>query len=163
MSQLREIVSLITKAQEIGSKIGYHNLLQPGLVKELIIGEILGHEVHKTKHDADAWSKEDPTKLYEYLTCYEGGSFQFDRMFKAPPEKREKSISRIGRCHKIYCVVLFKEKPLRVRAIFELEPDIAIAEIERQLDKSSNDISHTSFSISWTQSNATEIQFNQEF
>ncbi len=50
MSFIKEIVQHILEAQKIAKKHGYKNLLQPGLVKELIIGEILGHEVHKTKH-----------------------------------------------------------------------------------------------------------------
>ena len=54
MSYISQIVGYIKKAQEIAAQHGYKNLLQPGLVKELIIGDILGHQVHRTKHEADA-------------------------------------------------------------------------------------------------------------
>ena len=54
MSYISQIVEYVKKAQEIATRYGYKNLLQPGLVKELIIGDLLGHEVHRTKHQADA-------------------------------------------------------------------------------------------------------------
>jgi len=44
MNFIRRIVELITKAQKIASQHGYPNLLQPGLVKEMVVADILGHE-----------------------------------------------------------------------------------------------------------------------
>ncbi len=41
------------RAQDLASKIGIPNLLQPGLVKEMIISEILGHELITSKRDAE--------------------------------------------------------------------------------------------------------------
>jgi hypothetical protein len=63
------------KAQEIASKHGFRNLLQPGLVKELIIADMLGHDVHTTKHEPDAYDPNDPNLKYEYLSCFENGTF----------------------------------------------------------------------------------------
>ena len=49
------------------------DLLTPGFIKEWMVSEILDHKCHKTKHGADAYSKDGKEK-YEYLSCKEGGS-----------------------------------------------------------------------------------------
>ena len=157
MNYISQIIELIQKAQEIASKHGFQNLLQPGLVKELIIADKLGHDVHKTKHDPDAYDPNDPTRKYEYLSCFEGGSFQLDRMFKSPADKRAKSLDRIMRNHKIYCAVFEKESPLNLLSIFEVESPIMLREAERQLDRSRNAISHIGFTIRWAQENGKQV------
>ena len=83
------------EAAELANSVGIPNLLQPGLVKELIIADLLGHQPITSKRDADACDPNDPTILYEYLSCKEGGSGQFDRMFKEPLVKREESLLRL--------------------------------------------------------------------
>lgn len=160
MNYISQIVELVKKAQEIASKHGFKNLLQPGLVKELIIADILGHDVHKTKHEPDAYDPLNPNLKYEYLSCFENGTFQLDRMFKAPPDKRAKSLERITRNHKIYCAVFKEESPLTVIAIYEVEVEVLLRETERQLDRSRNDISHVGFTIKWVQENGREVYRN---
>ena len=151
---ISEIIRLVIKAQELALSIGIPNLLQPGLVKEMIISEKLGHELITSKRDADARDKNDPAIKYEYLSCYEGGTGQLDRMFKAPLDMRTESLSRITRKKKIYLVIFYKKNPLRIKVIYEIEPNILLKETERQLDRSSNDISHVGFSETWAQSNS---------
>jgi hypothetical protein len=157
MSDVERIVSLIVEAQDIAKKSGYNNILQPGFIKEMIVANILGHQVHKTKHEPDAYDMQDSSVCYEYLSCFEKGSFQFDRMFKSPVDKREKSLQRITRNTKIYCAVFEKEFPLNVLEIYELEPETVAKEAERQLDLSSNDISHVGFSIKWVTNNGEKV------
>ena len=83
MNYIHQIVSFIRKAQEIASLNGLRNILQPGLVKELVVADILGHEVHRTKHEPDAYDPKDPSRQFEYLSMYfVGGTFQMDRMFQ---------------------------------------------------------------------------------
>ena len=41
----RKIITLILEAAGLARLIGITNLLQPGLVKEMIIADILGHEI----------------------------------------------------------------------------------------------------------------------
>jgi hypothetical protein len=142
-SQVKQIIKLITKASEIGNSLGYPNILQVGFIKELIIADKLGHEVHKTKHDADATLN---NKKYEYLTCFEGGSFQIDRLFKSPDYKKEKSLTRITRNDLFYCVVFSRKKPLEIVSIYEVPTNVILQEVLRQLETSSNDISHVSLS-----------------
>jgi hypothetical protein len=141
-------------------KIGIPNILQPGLVKEMIIADILGHELIHSKRDADACDPNDPSVKYEYLSCYEGGSGQFDRMFKEPEDKREASLNRIWRNQKIYLAVFFKKDPLAVRAIYEIEPEIMVSETERRLDRSKNAISHVGFSEKWARQNGRVVYSN---
>lgn len=146
---IRHIIQLVIWAQKLALKIGIPNILQPGLVKEMIISEILGHELIHSKRDADACDPNDSTIKYEYLSCFEGGSGQFDRMFKEPEDKREESLNRIRRNQMVYFAVFFKNEPLTVKVIYEVQIDVLLAETERQLDRSGNAISHVGFSENW--------------
>jgi hypothetical protein len=146
---LNGIVALIRQAQALASSIGIPNILQPGLVKEMIIAEILGHEVIYTKHDSDARDAKDPNVLFEYLSCLEGGTGQLDRVFNKPDDKRRASLQRIQRNHKIYLAIFFKKEPLRVKVIYELDPETVLKETEAKLDRSSNAISHVGFTEAW--------------
>jgi hypothetical protein len=157
MKDTKKIVALIKEAQEIAKQEGYNNILQPGFVKEMVVADILGHQVHKTKHEPDATDIKDISIKYEYLSCFENGSFQFDRMFKSPVEKRQKSLQRITRNSKIYCAVFAKESPLDVLEIFEIEPEVVLKETERQLNLSSNDISHVGFNVKWARTNGKKV------
>jgi len=156
---IQKIIQLITEAQVLALKIGIPNILQPGLVKEMIIAETLGHQLIHSKRDADACNPNDTSIKYEYLSCYEGGSGQLDRMFKEPPQEREKSLQRIWRNHKIYLAIFYKKNPLQIKTIYEIEPHILALETERQLDRSRNAISHVSFSENWAKENG-KIVFN---
>lgn len=146
---IRRIIELVVKAQELARSIGIANLLQPGLVKELIIADVLGHKVISSKRDADACDPTDSSILYEYLSCKEGGSGQLDRMFKEPPEKRAESLARITRNRNVYFAVFYKDNQIKIKAIYELDPAVVIEETKRQLDRSRNAISHVGFSINW--------------
>jgi len=154
---LNGIVALIRQAQALASSIGIPNILQPGLVKEMIIAEILGHEVIYTKHDSDARDPQDPNVLFEYLSCLEGGTGQLDRVFNMPEDKRRASLQRIQRNQKIYLAIFFKKEPLRVKVIYELDPETVRKETEAKLDRSSNEISHVGFSEPWAKVNGKVV------
>lgn len=147
------IIELIVQAQGLALKIGIPNILQPGLVKEMIIAETLGHTLIYTKRDADACAPNDANIKYEYLSCCEGGSGQIDRMFKEPKTKREESLQRIWRNTNIYLAVFYRDNPLKIKTIYEILPAVLAQEAERQLDRSSNAISHVGFSEKWAYEN----------
>lgn len=154
---LNGIVALIRQAQALASSIGIPNILQPGLVKEMIIAEILGHEVIYTKHDSDARDPKNADVLFEYLSCLEGGSGQLDRVFNKPEDKRRASLQRIQRNNKIYLAIFFKKEPLMVKVIYELDPEVVRKETEAKLDRSSNEISHVGFSEPWAKTNGKVV------
>lgn len=154
---ISQIIDLIRKAQGLALKIGIPNILQPGLVKEMIVSEILGHELIASKRDADACDRKNPATKYEYLTCYEGGTGQLDRMFKEPAEKRTESLYRITRNRMIYLAIFYKKNPLKVKVIYEIRPNVLLKETERQLDRSSNVISHVGFSEDWAKLNGRMV------
>lgn len=149
----REIIGLILKAVALARRVGINNLLQPGLVKEMIIADLLGHELIHSKRDADAHAPNDPAEKYEYLSCKEGGSGQLDRMFREPLDKRSESLKRVTRNSKIYFAVFYASNQTKCKVIYELEPEVVLAETERQLDKSRNLISHVGFSVGWARRN----------
>ena len=144
-----KIIELVLQAAELARSVGIQNLLQPGLVKELIIADILGHQPITSKRAADAFDPNDPSILYEYLSCKEGGSGQLDRMFKEPLIKREESLLRITRNKKFYFAVFFADNQTKVKVIYELDVDVVLAEAIRQLDRSRNVISHVGFNEVW--------------
>ena len=147
------IINLALKAQKMASSIGIPNLFQPGLVKEMIIADKIGHILIVSKRDADAHAPSNPEVKYEYLSCLEGGSGQLDRMFKTPPDKRQRSLSRITRNRKIYLAVFRKHAQLSLKIVYEIDPPVALAEAERQLDNSDNEISHIAFNLQWAARN----------
>jgi len=145
----RKIIALVLKAAELARSLGISNLLQPGLVKEMIIADILGHELIHFKRDADAHAAGNPNEKYEYLTCKEGGTGQLDRMFKEPADKRSESLARITRNAKVYFAVFYEDNQTKCKVIYELAPEVVLEETERQLDRSRNKISHVGFSENW--------------
>jgi len=153
----KKIIELVLKAAELARSIGITNLLQPGLVKEMIIADILGHELIYSKRDADARNPNAPDVKYEYLTCKEGGTGQLDRMFKEPPEKRAESLYRITRNRKIYYAVFHADNQTKVKIIYEIDPNAVVEETERQLDRSRNVISHVGFSEDWARRNGRVV------
>ena len=154
---ISKIIELIIKAQKLALSIGISNILQPGLVKEMIISETLGHELITSKRDADAHDKNDPSIKYEYLSCYEGGTGQLDRMFKSPADKRTESLHRITRNKMIYLAIFYKKNPLKIKIIYKIQPSVLLKETERQLDRSSNQISHVGFSEDWAKPNSMVV------
>ena len=144
---------LVVKAQQLATSIGIQNILQPGLIKEMIIANQLGHTPIFSKRDADAHSISNSKVKYEYLSCLEGGSGQLDRMFKHPYDKREKSLERIRRNNKIYFAVFYKSNQIKIKTIYEIEPIILEEKTIVQLDKSKNDISHIGFNEKWAKDN----------
>ncbi|MFW5883249.1 MAG: hypothetical protein ACOCVG_02680 [Verrucomicrobiota bacterium] len=149
----QKIVALVAKAADLAKTVGIHNLLQPGLVKEMIIADLLGHELITTKRDADACDPNSPEIVYEYLSCKEGGRGQLDRMFKEPAEKRQKSLNRIRRNAKVYFAVFYESNQTKPKVIYELEPEAVVEETERQLNQSKSAISHVGFSEKWVREN----------
>jgi hypothetical protein len=123
----------------------------------MIIAELLGHELIHSKRDADAFDSKNPTLKFEYLTCKVGGKGQLDRMFKEPKDEREKSLNRIWRNSKIYFAIFYKDNPLKVKVIYEIEPKVMVKETERQLDRSGNSISHVGFSENWAKENSNIV------
>ena len=153
----RTIIDLVLKAADLARSIGISNLLQPGLVKEMSIANILGHELIHSKRDADAHAPNNPVEKYEYLSCKEGGTGQLDRMFKEPADKRAESISRITRNAKVYFAVFYGANQTRCKVIYELDPVLVVEETERQLDRSRNAISHVGFSEEWARRNGRVV------
>ncbi len=108
MSQdrFKPVIKLLKEAFVLARSLGIPNLLQPGLAKEMIVADILGHELIPTKRGADARDPANPNIAYEYLSFLEGKSGQFDRMIQFPEDEREDSLDRIRRNHKTFCCFL---------------------------------------------------------
>lgn len=118
--KLSEIVASLKEAQKIavGSKeIGIKNISQPGIVKEVIMALQLKHRLHAKKNEHDAEDFDNLDIKYEYLSCLEGKSFQFDRVNSL--NLRYKVLDRNT---KVYCGVFEKSNPLQLIRIYEVDP-----------------------------------------
>lgn len=124
----KPLIRLVREAFTFAQSLGIPNLLQPRLAKEIIIADILGHEVIISKGGADAHDPANPTISYEYLSCLEGKTGQLDRMVRSPDDERQESLDRIRRNDKIYFAVFYKANQIEVKTIYELETDIVLAE-----------------------------------
>lgn len=152
-----QIIDLLMKAVKLARATGIQNLFQPGLIKEMIIADALGHELITTKRGADARNPSDHSAVYEYLSFVEGGSGQLDRMFKEPAEKRQTSLNRIRRNSSIYFAVFYKANQVKLKTVYKIEPDVVLKEAENKLDRSRNAISHIAFSEDWIKQNGAVI------
>ena len=137
------IVEHIREAQRIASQHGISNILQPGLVKELILAATLGHDVITTKAYADACDANG--NLYEYLcSLCSSNNFQIDRVTRD-------NLDRITRNKAIFCA--FFSDALTVHQIYRVESEVLLVEVKRQLDKSKNEISHVNLPGGWVKKN----------
>lgn len=148
---LRTIIQLLRKAQGLASQIGIKNIFQPGIAKEMVIANILGHTLVPDKRQPDG--KDSQGNFYEYLSCMPGGTFQIDRVTK-------ENLYRITRNRKIYCVTFSDKNPLTVVDIYEVEPKIFLKEASRQLKVSKNIISHVGVSKNWVIKHGTSVYPN---
>lgn len=57
----------------------------------------------------------------------------------------------------IYLAIFYKKNPLKVKVIYEIQPNVLLKEAERQIDRSSNIISHVGFSEDWAKLNGKVI------
>ena len=158
----KPVIRLVKEAFALARTLGIQNLLQPGLVKEMIIAEILGHEVNLKKRQHDAHDPDNPSIKYEYLSCKEGGAGQFHRMYWFPEDKRDKSLERIRRNQSIFLAVFYAHNQIRVKTIYELEPYIVELEAIRQMNVSELDIPHVNLSETWAKANGRAVYQNTE-
>lgn len=156
-----EIIDLLLQAQSYAEKShGISNILQPGIIKELIMAEILGHQLIPQKDLPDA--KDESGNFYEYLASIrrvntktnKGCSFQMDRVTKS-------NLSRITRNRAFYFGI-FKNH-LEIEQIWIVEIPLVLSEVERQLKRCKNDIAHVNFLLKWLETNGKLIYQVQNY
>ncbi len=144
---MREIVAHIKAAQELATGLGIPNILQPGLVKELILAEALGHTPITSKANADA--RDSDGRLYEYLCSLStSNNFQIDRVTR---ENRE----RITR-NAAFFFAFFSDS-VTLAEVYRVETAAVLQEAERQLARSRNDISHLNLSGAWVRRSGARV------
>lgn len=150
-----ELFDLLKEAQRIAlKKHGVRNILQPGIIKELMMAEILGHDLIPQKDSADAKDKTGNT--YEYLASIrrvdvmtnKGCSFQMDRITR-------NNLHRVTRNNAFYFGI-FKDH-LEVEEIWKVESPVVLSEVKLQLKKCRNDIAHINFLLRWLEENGAKV------
>lgn len=141
------LMALIRDAHKLAKECGIANVLQPGIIKELIIAEQLGHEVIPDKAKADATDADG--NLYEYLSSLTtSNNFQIDRVTK-------ENSHRITRNRFFYFA--FFSDTITPSEIYEIDTAVVLAEANRQLGNSKNSISHMNLSGKWVRKNGRRI------
>lgn len=150
-----QIIQLLQQTQELAAKkYRIENILQPGVIKELIMAEILGHSLVPQKDSPDA--KDAKGGYYEYLASIrrvnvktnKGCSFQMDRVTK-------NNLSRVTR-NKAFYFGIFKNH-LEIDEIWEVSIPIILVEVNRQLDSCKNEIAHVNFLLKWLTENGSRV------
>lgn len=152
--KIKLILDELIQAQSIAlTNFGIENILQPGIIKELIMARVLGHKPVPKKRDADA--VDDEGNLYEYLSSIvrttknnKGSSFQVDRV-------TADNLQRITR-NKCFYFGFFKDN-LNILEIWRVETDAVLAEVQRQLTLCKNKIAHVNFLTKWVHSSGTKV------
>lgn len=127
------MLELLREAHQITRGDGIPNLFQPGLIREMVLADRLGHILLPGKRDADATDSEG--NLYEYLTALTGGEFQIDRLTSS-------NLYRITRNRLIYCATFCRTNLLDVVEVYAVEPDHLVEEARRQIAVSRNHLVH---------------------
>lgn len=149
------LIDLLQQAQQIAlEKHGVYNILQPGVIKELMMAEALGHELLPQKDSADA--KDQRGNTFEYLASIKridvkanrGCSFQLDRMTR-------ENLHRVTRNSAFYFGVFSDH--LTLAEIWRVEIPVVLAEVERQLDRCKNEIAHINFLLRWLEANGKQV------
>lgn len=150
-----EILKYLVKVQELADKnFGIKNILQPGIIKELIMAEILGHKLVPQKDLPDA--KDDNENFYEYLASIRrvntknnrGCSFQMDRV-------TSNNLTRVTR-NKAFYFGIFKNH-LEIEEIWKVDIPYVLIEVKRQIENCKNDIAHVNFLLKWLQEKGTIV------
>lgn len=149
------LFELLKTAQQL-ARDKYHvtNILQPGVIKELMMAEILGHELIPSKGAADAKDKQGGT--YEYLASIKrinvatnrGCSFQLDRV-------TSNNLRRVTRNKAFYFGIFLNH--LEIDEIWRVEIPVVLEEVKRQLANCKNDIAHVNFLLKWLQNNGKRV------
>ncbi|OOH92420.1 hypothetical protein BMT54_00515 [Pasteurellaceae bacterium 15-036681] len=155
-----EIMGKLIEVQQIAEKnFGITNILQPGIIKELIMAEILGHQLVPQKDLPDA--KDIDGHFYEYLASIRrvntrnnrGCSFQMDRV-------TPNNLTRVTR-NKAFYFGIFKTH-LEIEQIWEVSIPDVLNEVKRQLENCKNDIAHVNFLLKWLENNGKLVYSSEE-
>lgn len=150
-----EIMGLLKKTQEIAEeKFGIINILQPGVIKELIMAEILDHKLIPQKDFPGA--QDSVGNYYEYLASIrrtevksnKGCSFQMDRVTNS-------NLSRVTRNEAFYFGI-FKTH-LEIDEIWHVNTTEILNEVKRQLENCKNEIAHVNFLLKWLEKNGKRV------
>lgn len=150
-----EITDLLIQAQKLAEQEhGISNILQPGIIKELIMAELLGHSLVPQKDLPDA--RDEYGNYYEYLASIrrinvrtnKDCSFQIDRVTR-------NNLSRVTR-NKAFYFGIFKNH-LEIDEIWEVNTLAVLAEVKRQLDSCKNTIAHINFLLRWLKTNGRRV------
>jgi hypothetical protein len=147
---------LADELQQLAHSKGYKNIFQPGLMREIIVANILGHIPSGGKRGIDAYDRNNPDLHYEYLAS-NIGIFQMDRMYGYTKSKsqQQQSLDRITRNENFFHILFDKENPLKPLKIWKINTNKVLEEAKQQLSVSAAD--HLSFSLPWTEENGTLV------
>ena len=152
---MTEFFNLVTRLNEVKNLMGFEqDLLTPGFIKEVMAGSKLNHYIHKTKHGPDAYSDENLTEAYEYLSCKEGGTFQLDRI-------NGKNLHRIKRNDKFYFILFNKDDGITIKEIYIMDTPIVLSEAKVKISKMSKTSNHIGFGLSWVKNNGNLVYENK--
>ncbi len=166
LTTVQKMIEYFEKATLLAKEIGVDNITQAGLIKEMKMAEVLGHNVISDKHCADAIDQNG--SLYEYLSCQVSAKtsvFAIDGLFSRPLERMEQTLEhRISRNAAFFCgtfdgVFLKKIYKVDTEKFFEYTRDSLTR--RDQNGKSKNSEHTINYPLKWIES-VGKIVYNSE-
>lgn len=139
MSKLTEAIRELNR---LAKQEGF-NIFQPGMAKEIIIADALGHIALPSKHGPDAKTRDG--LLCEYLSMLEGNPAQIDRMYASPSKKLERSLDRIRRNDLVFVAVFCRNDHLHLLRVYEVDKTETVNSARDQLSRYKIPIGHVHF------------------
>lgn len=160
---INEILIHLSAASTLAKdEYGIENILQPGVLKEMVLADILGHRINPVKHQCDAFDQEG--NQVEYLTSLvrtsgtnQGCSFQFSSI-------HEGNMYRVERNTHVYFGVFLNL--LEVSEIWKASSSDVAIEVRRQLCAKprvrDTKVNHASLKLEWVRLKGERVWSSQE-
>ncbi len=158
----RRIIELVLKASDLGRAIGMDNLLQPGLVKEMIIVDILNHRLIYSKRDAEACSINDGNESMDTCLAGKDGADNWTGCSRRLPRSDQHPCEE-SREIQLFTPLFLTPTTRRNARGYKIEPKILLLETERKLNKSESDIFHVGFTETWARRDGMIVYEDTKF
>jgi len=147
----RKVISLITEAQQLAELEGIRDIFRPGFIKEMIVGDVLGHRLCSSWRDGsgDAYDPRNPEQRFEYFTAPEGRRFQAGLIRRHDWQSKKSAFMRFTNAAAVYLAVFDPREPLKLVRIYLIETEVFRTEIDRQVKESKSSVINASFSERW--------------
>jgi hypothetical protein len=155
----QKILALMSEACRLAVLEGIPDLCRPGVVKQMIVSDALGHESCGAWHygPGDAFDPKDPEKRFEYFITSDGKRFQAGIVRRSDWEAKKSFYVRFEKAAAIFFAVFDTHEPLKLLRVYRVETEAFRAALEQQIAQSKSAIVNSTFAERWVATNGTLV------